>query len=283
MEFEDFNKPRDSLTGFHTRASLSEYLHNQITASQTRPKIFSLLILDIDRFKLINDKYGHLCGDDAIKFFANIINEALKGKYFVARYGGDEFIIVMDSKNQKEAMEMAKHLKFFLNKRIFICQENLINLKTSIGIATYPADAKTAPDLIKKADDALYMAKRRGRNRIILASKLEIYYPTVNKLRLTLEILLFSILLIIVFRARPDRFVNSQTIYKQIIIKANYFWHKINYKYNYCTIELKDGYKLQGWVIKEDAGKVFLAKKLTDTDIIEVARNKIRILIRYAK
>lgn len=283
MELEESYKLKDHLTGFNSRALLSEYLHNLITEALSHPMVFSLLILDIDNFKLINDKFGHPAGDEALKFFANIIKETTEGKYFVARYGGDEFIIVMAG-SQKEALDLARDIKRLLNKRFFICRERPLLIKSCIGIANFPFDADKAPDLIKKADEALYYAKRHGRNKVILASKLKSFYPKFI-FKSVIKIAILAVLLFLIFKLQPQKFINLQAIYSQAIIKANYLFHKKIYKYNYCSLELNNGSRLEGWVIKEDRERIYISKLPPSykTGIITIPKSIIRIYFKISK
>src|SRR3989338_4849354 len=86
---------KDPLTGFHTKEGLNEYLGSRLSAVYEKAKDLSVIMVDLDNFKGINDKYAHLVGDDALRYFSMVINSVLKGQLFVARYRGDEFVIVM--------------------------------------------------------------------------------------------------------------------------------------------------------------------------------------------
>ncbi|MDP2939060.1 MAG: GGDEF domain-containing protein [Candidatus Omnitrophota bacterium] len=286
MTLEELNRLKDPLTGFHARTALSDYINNLITTSKDQNKIFSLLILDIDHFKIINDKYGHLCGDEALRFFATIINEALRGEHFVARYGGDEFLIVIDNKGQKDTLEIAKHIKRLLNKRFFICKEKPLLIKTSMGIATFPLEGKNLVELLKNADEALYYAKNHGRNKIILSSRLRYIYSKNRVIRIAiLSVALAVLLFVYLYKSNLTKLVNVERAYRYTIIQANYLSHKLKYKYNYALIELANGSKLEGWIIREDKDKIYLSQKKPDfnTEINEVSKKNLRIYIKILK
>ena len=111
---------KDPLTGFHTKEGLNEYLASQLTAVYEKVKHLSVIILDLDKFKEINDTHGHMVGDDALRYFSMVINTVLKGQHFVARYGGDEFVIVMpDSLDGWDSLDVAACIKEALNKEKF--------------------------------------------------------------------------------------------------------------------------------------------------------------------
>ncbi len=285
MGLDELNRLKDSLTGFHNRAALIEYLHNQIITSLAQQRVFSLLILDIDYFKFINDKYGHLAGDEALKFFTSVIKEALEGKHFAARFGGDEFIIVLNNGGQKEALEIAIKIKGLLNKRFFICKEKPLLLKSSMGIANFPFDANKVSDLIKKADDALYYSKKHGRNKIILASKLKSFYPKVKFIKWASKVVVATVVLFLFFKIWFINSINFQAFYSQAIVNTNYILHKVNYKYNYCSVELDNQSKYEGWIVRENKDKIYITSKhpFHTVKIIEIPKKRIRIYFKISK
>ena len=169
---------KDSFTGYHTKQSLLAYLNFKFSGSLDSLRL-SLLIVDLDRFKAINDHYGHLTGDEALKHFVKILNKVLNGKHFVARYGGDEFVIVIDdtqyanpSSQIAQSVELANQIVAQLSQSQFYIQKKLKQLHCSIGIAHCPQDAKDHFSFVEAADNALYYAKRHGRGRVAVFSKL---------------------------------------------------------------------------------------------------------------
>jgi len=126
----------------------------------------SLIMLDLDRFKHLNDSAGHDAGDEALRLLANCFRQELRGVDSAARFGGDEFALILPQAYADGAMIVAERLR----KRIEKIQiPGFGNLTTSIGIATFPLHAGSRIELFRAADDALYAAKRAGRNRVMLS------------------------------------------------------------------------------------------------------------------
>jgi diguanylate cyclase (GGDEF)-like protein len=284
MAIEELHEFRDSLTGFHSRETFADYLHRQTITAQTQHKVFSLLILDIDHFKLINDKYGHIYGDEALKFFAEIINEVIRGEYFVARYGGDEFIIVMNDSGQKEALDIARRIKGLLNKRFFICKERPLLIKTSIGVAIFPSDATSASDLLKKADEALYFAKKHGRNKIVLSTKLRFFSGRLRYIKIRNIVSVIAVaLLLYAYQTHYKNLLNFKKIYSNIIIGFNYGYHKLKYKYNFGSFELDNNSTIKGWIVREGSDKIYITPKYLGPEIVEIPKKRIRVFIKIKK
>ena len=252
---------KDALTGFHTKEGLNEYLSSRLTSVYDQPKNLTVIILDVDNFKGINDKYGHLVGDDALRYFSMAINVALKGQHFVARYGGDEFVIAMfDSPDGKESLAIANRIKTTLHKEKFNTTTGLIKINTSIGIASYSKATKSLRTLLEAADKALYYAKKHGRNRVVSSRHL-----TASSLRdkLLVTIKIFFVVGLFLFGfviLRDSKLFSGVTAYFQnISYYAQYVAHRGQAKYDYCNIELTDGRKFEGWIVTEDPNQLFLS------------------------
>lgn len=146
---------------------LAPFLEKMIAEYKAQPKPFSILLFDIGRFKSYNDKYGHLFGDQVLKYFSS----SLKLSFWYAeivpfRFGGDEFIIVFPEKDARETFLVSVRLKNNMRNRPFLLDGNEFHIYFSGGVASYPRDAKTAEQLIENADKAMYCSKRYGRNKI---------------------------------------------------------------------------------------------------------------------
>ena len=159
----------DGLTEIHNRRYFDETIVREWGSAIINSEPISLLILDIDYFKKYNDKYGHLKGDECLKFVASSINKLmLRGSDFVARYGGEEFVIISNNTNESGALAIAERVRANIE---VLNIENInskvkTNLTISIGVATIiPNDAINFKKLIANADEALYKAKKNGRNR----------------------------------------------------------------------------------------------------------------------
>lgn len=156
---------RDSLTGAYVQKFFKDRLTEEVTRSLRGDYSTSVLFLDIDFFKAYNDKYGHAAGDIVLKKVANILVESVKESGdIVARYGGEEFAVILANKPQKEAVEFAENIRKKVEAETFILRREETKVTVSIGVATCDQDAKVCQDLIKAADDALYKAKKLGRN-----------------------------------------------------------------------------------------------------------------------
>ncbi len=155
----------DSLSGLANRNALMEYLERLIALSKRREKEFAMLFLDLDHFKSVNDSLGHNVGDELLKKIATIIDNVLRSDDFVARVGGDEFVVILQNyTSMHELIRIVERIQETLTKTIVV-QANPINVSSSIGIAFYPKDGESIVSLMKNSDIAMYEAKKSGRSR----------------------------------------------------------------------------------------------------------------------
>jgi diguanylate cyclase (GGDEF)-like protein/PAS domain S-box-containing protein len=153
----------DSLTGLPNRLSLMEHLGHMIAAARRDDSQVALLFIDLDHFKRVNDSLGHLVGDTLLQTIARRITESLRGTDVVARFGGDEFIVLLPRTLQRiDVEEVAQKLLARIEVPVN-ADGRSISVTPSIGISMFPHDGDTADDLIKHADTAMYLAKSRGR------------------------------------------------------------------------------------------------------------------------
>jgi len=163
--YEDARKlaDRDPLTGFYNHRFLHERLGEEVIRAQRGRRPLSVLMLDLDDFKLVNDTFGHLFGDQVLTWAAELIRSTLRGSDIPARYGGDEFAIILPETDGDEARTAAERILSAFRDSVFIGeQRGPVPIAASIGVATFPADGRTGPDLIAAADRALYHVKREG-------------------------------------------------------------------------------------------------------------------------
>lgn len=154
----------DKLTGIYNRRMLDEILQIEIEVAQRHERDLSLIIIDIDYFKNINDNYGHLIGDETLKRMSTIISENIRASDIFGRYGGEEFLIICTQTNKDNAYILAEKIRSIIEKYNF----NKIGTKTiSLGISSFEKN-DTIETLFKKADKALYSAKESGRNKTII-------------------------------------------------------------------------------------------------------------------
>jgi diguanylate cyclase (GGDEF)-like protein len=158
----------DSLTGLDNHRSLMQRLDEEEARCKRERKSFSVLVGDVDHFKQYNDAFGHPAGDEVLKTISDIMREAARARDCVARYGGEEFVVLMPDATPADALELAEHIRARVAAKKFMGRK----MTLSIGVATFPEDAESAETLISIADEALYQAKREGRDRAIRARKL---------------------------------------------------------------------------------------------------------------
>lgn len=148
---------RDGLTGLFNRRYFNELINIEINRIKRSPATLSLLMLDIDNFKNYNDTQGHPAGDELLKKAAKVFKNSVRAVDMVCRYGGEEFIVMLP--------QTAKAVAQIIAERLRVQTGLYLPTTVSIGIATLPEDAQSAEDLIQKADDALYQAKKSGKNK----------------------------------------------------------------------------------------------------------------------
>jgi diguanylate cyclase (GGDEF)-like protein len=164
----------DEMTQLYNYRVFKETLDIEISRSSRYEHKFSLMMLDIDDFKKVNDTYGHQQGDLVLQELAKIMKEIVRDTDIVARYGGEEFMIVLPETGKKATLDSANRLlKEISEKEIPLInnESKSLHITVSIGIATFPKDGRNANDLIKKVDTALYQAKKNGKNRVEIAKK----------------------------------------------------------------------------------------------------------------
>lgn len=156
----------DGLTGLLNHRTFMEKLDEEFQRLDRNPRPFSLLILDIDYFKKVNDTYGHPVGDMVLKHVASVIRGLVRSIDFVARYGGEEFAVGMVDADLNQAIGLAERIRKAVANSAVTAGKNVISLTVSIGIASTDRGCRRKEDLIALADEALYEAKRGGRNRV---------------------------------------------------------------------------------------------------------------------
>jgi two-component system cell cycle response regulator len=162
----------DALTGLHNRRYMESHLSTLADQASSRAKPLSLMILDIDYFKSINDTYGHDAGDDVLREFAVRIRKSIRGIDLACRYGGEEFVIVMPETDVQVAGLIAERLRRSIASETFAVNKGTkrIDVTISIGLATLDRKDEPVADVLKRADTALYRAKNDGRNRVVAAA-----------------------------------------------------------------------------------------------------------------
>lgn len=158
----------DGLTQIHNQRYLSEFLEREVIRSQRHTRPLSVAMIDIDRFKAINDSFGHLCGDFVLRELADIVKSSVRKEDLFARYGGEEFVVVLVETNCEEAIGVAERIREMVANHQFRFEATPIKLTISVGIASTTGDLNMTPaTMLRNADENLYHAKRTGRNRVV--------------------------------------------------------------------------------------------------------------------
>jgi two-component system cell cycle response regulator len=159
----------DPLTELNNRRALDWELPRQVQNARTRKEPMSLVMLDVDYFKSINDTYGHSVGDRALQLISSRLRHNLRFRDTLFRYGGEEFVIILSNTEQQEALLVARRLCHLISDQPFTIDDNLdLNLTISAGTATLkPSDDSRGSSLLQRADQNLLQAKSSGRNRVV--------------------------------------------------------------------------------------------------------------------
>ena len=161
----------DGLTGLYLKRYFMERLQSEIQREKRYSGGFYILMLDIDHFKKINDKYGHLAGDKVLCSIAKVIVDCSRLGDLVGRYGGEEFIVFMPMATLYEARAVAQEINKIVESRKFHEGDEEFRVTISIGVSNYPNDGATTDSIINAADKALYKAKQNGRNQFVIYDK----------------------------------------------------------------------------------------------------------------
>jgi len=158
----------DALTGTFNRRTIDQWLVRSFGDAERDEQPISVLFVDMDHFKAINDKFGHACGDHCLRSVAQALRTALGEGDLLGRYGGEEFIAVLPGRGGAAARELGEQLRADVERLMLDWEDQPLRLTVSVGVATCLQDERPA-DTIDRADKALYAAKRGGRNRVHVA------------------------------------------------------------------------------------------------------------------
>ena len=162
---------RDALTGVFHRGAIMEFLKNTIEKDTRKKQPTTVILADIDHFKHVNDTYGHVAGDTALKEVSKSLTNHLRSHDCVGRYGGEEFLIILGETNATDAMLITERIRQAISELKFERNEGNFSVTMSFGIAysDNTSHIKTEETLLLEADSALYHAKNEGRNRVCIA------------------------------------------------------------------------------------------------------------------
>lgn len=156
----------DELTGVYTRGYFNERLLEEFRKARHNGRPFSLVILDIDHFKKVNDAHGHHIGDEVLRWLSRLVMAQARETDFVARYGGEEFVVIMPSTREPEAFRFTQRLVKTIAATPFRWGQKSIKVTLSAGVAALTSDVANEEDMIRRSDEALFAAKKGGRNRV---------------------------------------------------------------------------------------------------------------------
>lgn len=246
---------KDELTRFYRREALNPFVDKLILDTASEQKVFSLAIVDIDHFKKFNDKYGHLFGDEVLKYIASTLRLTLQEAGHIFRYGGDEFVVVFPYKDAEAALQFMRKCNHCVANRPFSYRGKLIVITISCGVASFPHNGEATEKLLKKADDALYFSKHYGRNATTLARHLT--YKRVRRFVFSAAGIAFVVLgLFAVSRyVVPDQIKYFLKRFKQVKVVEEE-------PRNQDIIILKKGRVVKGYIVGEKDGKIEVSLEL---------------------
>lgn len=157
---------KDELTGLNNRRAFFDLGERVLKQSIRFKHPLSIVMMDLDHFKSINDNYGHSTGDKVLQTIANTLKKTVREIDIVARMGGEEFAFVLPETDAHKADNLAERLRLEIEKTVIPYEQKSIKITASFGICSCPAEGKTLESMLTKADDALYIAKKKGRNQV---------------------------------------------------------------------------------------------------------------------
>ena len=161
----------DTLTGLLNRRGFFEMAEAELARAKRSGRSFVILLADIDRFKAVNDSFGHACGDFVLLQTAELLQEHLRDVDIVARWGGEEFVFMLPETSLEGGITLAEKLRSVVAESHFVYQEHVISLTLTFGVAAFTEDMSGVDDCIGAADDAMYSGKEGGRNRVLVAAE----------------------------------------------------------------------------------------------------------------
>jgi diguanylate cyclase (GGDEF)-like protein len=161
----------DALTGLYNRRYFWEALKRELIAARRKPSVFSVILVDLDHFKRVNDAYGHDAGDRVLQATANLLRGHIRGSDIAVRYGGEEFALLLPGTGAAVAEERAEQLRRELEALEIACNGGRIRITLSAGVAESGPSATNEREIMKRVDEALYAAKAAGRNRVVMDAR----------------------------------------------------------------------------------------------------------------
>jgi diguanylate cyclase (GGDEF)-like protein len=157
----------DALTGLLNRRAFVDLARQEIAHSQRQHRPLALMMVDIDHFKSINDRYGHQAGDVVLRQVAAVIKRIIRAGDTLVRYGGEEFVLLAPDSDQEGALELSERIRQSLRSEPIVTEQGSVTVTASFGVTMLREDDTDPEQLLRRADHALYMAKANGRDRVI--------------------------------------------------------------------------------------------------------------------
>jgi diguanylate cyclase (GGDEF)-like protein/PAS domain S-box-containing protein len=162
---------RDTLTDLYNRRKMEQQFREELNRACRYQRPLSLLWIDVDHFKSVNDLFGHQAGDEVLKKLGQLLVSGIRSVDYAARYGGEELAVILPEMDETSAMDMAERLRSLVEKTAFVIDDALeVTITISVGVASYPTHGATQDALLRAADHAMYRAKENGRNRVYMSS-----------------------------------------------------------------------------------------------------------------
>lgn len=162
----------DDCTALYNARHLNFVLDTEIYRSNRYGYEFSVIFMDLDHFKLVNDHHGHLVGSKLLWMIGDIIKAHLRMIDYAFRYGGDEFVVLLPQTSKENALMVVRRIRDLLVNRVFFSEEKInVQVTASFGVASFPVDGRTRKELLRQADEAMYLVKNTTRNNIALAGQ----------------------------------------------------------------------------------------------------------------
>jgi diguanylate cyclase (GGDEF)-like protein len=167
----EYASTTDQLTGLYNRRLFIHLAEIELSTIQRRSSYLSLILLDVDNFKKINDQYGHKCGDEALTHVADILRQTVRPNDILSRWGGEEFIVLLPNTDIESAALVAERLRLGIATQTFECEGKNYNLTVTLGLTANNDRGETLDDLIEQADHALYLGKAYGKNQYVISNQ----------------------------------------------------------------------------------------------------------------
>jgi diguanylate cyclase (GGDEF)-like protein len=165
---------RDDMTGLKNKRSFKTALMTEFNTAVRYARTFSIVMIDADNLKQVNDSYGHGAGDRLIELISSAIEQSLRTSDVIARYGGDEFVVLMPETNCQAAKEAAEKIRLAIQNSAFDMRGERVTTTVSVGVSGFPEDSNNINALMDCADEALYASKKAGRNKVTSFSEVEV-------------------------------------------------------------------------------------------------------------